>query len=303
MDVDVRELVDLAARPQHLLLTVLGDYWYPRFEHLPSAALVELLGQFGVSSTNARAALSRISRRGLLESERQGRRTSYRLTRAGMRTLHEGTLRIFSFGRDGEGWDGTWTAVAFSIPESGRSVRAALRTRLGWLGFAALFDAVWVAPGDRREPARSALEELGVESATMFVGTSEAVGVEGDPVGAWDLDGLRAEYEDFVARFAGIRDAVEAGVLGPSAALIARTAVIDVWREFPGKDPELPRALLPEPWPREDALGTFVAVYDGLAQPAASRVQQIVERHSPDLAKLVDFHTTTNALTFANPDI
>lgn len=300
---DVQDLVDLSARPQHLLLTLLGDYWYPQYEHLPSAALVELLAPFGVSATNARAALSRVARRGLLESERQGRRTSYCLTRAGMRTLHEGTLRIFSFGRDGEDWDGQWTAVVFSIPESGRSVRAALRTQLGWAGFATLFDAVWVAPGDRSEGARSVLDELGVDTATVFVGSAESVGADGDPVRAWDLDGLRSQYEDFVRRFAPVRDALDTQQLEATDALVARTSVIDVWREFPGMDPELPSALLPSPWPRKEALETFVAVYDGLAEAATAKVKQIVGEHSADVAEVVGFHRTSNALTFANPDI
>ncbi|HEY3240474.1 MAG TPA: hypothetical protein VGL92_12965, partial [Acidimicrobiia bacterium] len=54
--------------PRHLLLTLLGDYWFGRTEHLPSAALVRLLEEFGVSATAARTALSRLARRGLLES-------------------------------------------------------------------------------------------------------------------------------------------------------------------------------------------------------------------------------------------
>ncbi|MGK5559037.1 hypothetical protein ACSNOI_46315, partial [Actinomadura kijaniata] len=51
-------------RPQHLLLTLLGDYWYGRHDPLPSATLVALLGEFGVSPAAARAALNRLARRG-----------------------------------------------------------------------------------------------------------------------------------------------------------------------------------------------------------------------------------------------
>jgi phenylacetic acid degradation operon negative regulatory protein len=53
--------------PQHLLLTLLGDYWYGQRAALPSAALVSLLGEFGITEVSARAALSRLARRGLLE--------------------------------------------------------------------------------------------------------------------------------------------------------------------------------------------------------------------------------------------
>jgi phenylacetic acid degradation operon negative regulatory protein len=52
----------MAARPQHLLLTPLGDYWYRRHEAISSTALVSLLYAFGVSEQNARAALSRLAK-------------------------------------------------------------------------------------------------------------------------------------------------------------------------------------------------------------------------------------------------
>jgi PaaX-like protein len=48
-----------AQRPPRLLLTLLGDYWWQRTEPLPSAAIVALLAEFGVSDSAARAALSR----------------------------------------------------------------------------------------------------------------------------------------------------------------------------------------------------------------------------------------------------
>ncbi len=56
----------VAQRPPRLLLTLLGDYWWQRTEPLPSAAIVALLAEFGVSDSAARAALSRLTRNGLL---------------------------------------------------------------------------------------------------------------------------------------------------------------------------------------------------------------------------------------------
>src|SRR5258708_35877375 len=65
----------VAQRPPRLLLTLLGDYWWQRTEPLPSAAIVALLAEFGVSDSAARAALSRLTRHGLLVTSRNGRRT------------------------------------------------------------------------------------------------------------------------------------------------------------------------------------------------------------------------------------
>ena len=66
--------------PQHLLMTLLGHYWFGRAEHLPSAALVELLAEFDISTPSARAALNRLTKRGLLVSSKRGRNTYYGLT-------------------------------------------------------------------------------------------------------------------------------------------------------------------------------------------------------------------------------
>jgi phenylacetic acid degradation operon negative regulatory protein len=46
--------------PQHLLMTLLADYWLDRTEPLPSAALVDLLAEFGASEPSTRAALNRL---------------------------------------------------------------------------------------------------------------------------------------------------------------------------------------------------------------------------------------------------
>lgn len=59
---------------------MLGDYWWRRSESLPSAALVALLAEFGVSDSAARAALSRLTRRKLLVTAKSGRRTVVRLS-------------------------------------------------------------------------------------------------------------------------------------------------------------------------------------------------------------------------------
>src|SRR5262249_2657430 len=106
--------------PQRLLLTLLGDYWYGRAEHLPSAALVALLGDFGVGAAGARSALMRLSRRGLLTASQVGRRTFYGLTAQAGDVLAEGVHHIFAFGREAKPWPGRWAVVAFSVPEGRR---------------------------------------------------------------------------------------------------------------------------------------------------------------------------------------
>jgi phenylacetic acid degradation operon negative regulatory protein len=286
--------IQTGANPQHLIITLLGDYWSGRKEHLPSAALVALANEFEITSTSARAALSRLARRNLLDSSRDGRRTFYGLTARAERVLNEGFARIVQFGLDDRPWDGSWSVVIFSVPEDQRDVRHVLRTRLRWLGFAPLYDGAWVSPRANGDDTRALLEELGVASATVFVGHVEHAINGGDPLSAWDLDELRASYEEFVGEFRPLLDRVDEGDVGAAEAMVARTRVMDVWRQFPNLDPELPEDVLPSGWPRRDAQAIFARVYDALGPLAEMRFQQILAEHEPALAKQAH-HLTTKA--------
>ena len=162
----------VAQRPPRLLLTLLGDYWWQRTESLPSAAIVGLLAEFGVSDSAARAALSRLTRNGLLVTSRSGRRTFVRLSRRAADVLDDGGRRIFSFGATPAPWDGMWSLVAFSIPEEHRSARDELRKELRWLGFAPLYDGLWVCPRDHAGDVMARLKDLGISTATAFRATA-----------------------------------------------------------------------------------------------------------------------------------
>ena len=289
-----------AQRPPRLLLTLLGDYWWQRTEPLPSAAIVALLAEFGVSDSAARAALSRLTRNGLLVTSKTGRRTYSRLSSRAAAILDDGARRIFSFGAANPPWDGRWSLVAFSIPEDNRAARDALRKQLRWLGFAPLYDGLWLSPRDHAAEVIGYLKDLDITTATAFRATS--VPAECDiPARAWDLDGLRGRYEHFISFARQLRDTTAAGQVPPMDALIARTRVMDEWRAFPGLDPDLPAELLPSAWPRAQARELFIGCYDLLGPLAARRVRQIITRYSPELAGRAAYHSSELKLSAA-PD-
>ena len=305
----------VAQRPPRLLLTLLGDYWWQRTESLPSAAIVGLLAEFGVSDSAARAALSRLTRNGLLVTSRSGRRTFVRLSRRAADVLDDGGRRIFSFGATPAPWDGMWSLVAFSIPEEHRSARDELRKELRWLGFAPLYDGLWVCPRDHAGDVMARLKDLGISTATAFRATAlpavTAVGAAGAgaettlvaadiPARAWDLAGLRDRYQEFT-EFAGLlRDQTVAGEITTADALVARTRVMNEWRAFPAMDPDLPYELLPPAWPRAAARDLFITCYDLLGPLAARRVRQIIARYSPELAGRAAYHSSQLTLSDAD---
>ncbi|MGH3318657.1 MAG: PaaX family transcriptional regulator [Streptosporangiaceae bacterium] len=285
------------AQTQHTLLTILGDYWYERDEYLPSAALVELLAEFDVTAFSARAALTRLTRRALLRWEKRGRRTFYALTGRAAAVLTEGGRRIVSFGAHDAPWDGQWAFVAFSVPESRRPIRHILRERLRWLGYAPLYDALWVSPRDRSAEVRRVLDDLDLRTATLFTGSMHTASPTcGSPLVAWDLEELRRYYETFAAEWRPWAERTRSGSVTPAQALVARTEVMDKWRTFPRLDPELPRTLLPQGGLRTEARQLFVDIYDGLGPLAELRVRQLLTRYNPRLAELATHHTTGQLL-------
>lgn len=290
------------ARPQHLIITLFGDYWWGRTEHLPSAALVALANEFDISSASARAALSRLGRRGLLVSSKIGRRTYYGPTERTQQVMREGRERIFSFGvNDTKPWDGTWLLVAFSVPEEQRDIRHALRTRLRWLGFAPLYDRVWVSPNGDAAAAEAAIRECDVQDASVFEATSVysvAGAADGrHPLSAWNLDELRRTYDEFIERFEPVYERVASGDIRASEALVERTQIMDTWRSFPALDPNLPSEVLPAEWPRRRAHEIFAKVYDSLGPLAEARFRQILSDYAPELAPLAHHLTTTTSRT------
>lgn len=286
------------APPQHLLVTLLGDYCLPHRPPLPSAALVALAGEFGISQMGARAALSRLARRGVVEHSKSGRRTFYRLAAQAASVLVRGSRRIAAFTQDAEQWDGRWTVVAFSVPEDRRETRHLLRSRLRWQGFAPLYDGLWVSPHGTAEETAATMSGLVVDQATVFsaehVPTSPGSGRA--PIEAWDLAGIADDYHAFIAQWTPLLDRLRSGDIHASAALVARTEIMDTYRRFPGLDPQLPLDLMPPDWPRARARDLFAKAYDWLGPLAVARVRQLVSETAPELAAQVEHHTTEDLL-------
>ena len=187
---------------------------------------------------------------------------------------------------------GLWRLVAFSIPEQDRRIRYVLRDRLRWLGFAPLYDGLWVSPREHLEEAVQQLADLSIATATAFRARAvDGAPEQGYPQRAWDLAALQTHYERFIADLEPLMSRLAGGEISPEEALIARTRAMDGWRAFPQLDPELPPELLPADWPQARCQRLFIAAYDALGPIAERRVQQIIARYEPELAPRARHHT------------
>jgi phenylacetic acid degradation operon negative regulatory protein len=279
--------------PQGLAVTLLADYTLQTRAWLPSAAIVALLAEAGVSQAGARTAISRLARRGVLEGHREGRHSSYRLTPAAAAFLAVGGSAIVSPAGT-EPWDERWTLIAFSLPQDEGTVRRGLRSQLRWMGYAPLYDGLWISPHELSEKTKARLAELTLGTLTVFRARHVELdaAVRRNPIDAWDTAGIARQYEAFIDRWSTTLPRTRAGRIAGADAVRARTEVMDTYRRLPILDPHLPLRLLPPGWLREPARDLFTAVYDGLAEPAQNHVREVAGRSSGIRA-----HTVTDLMS------
>src|SRR5262245_41289570 len=96
--------------PRSLLMTFFGAFLRGLGGWIAVADLVALMGDLDLDEQAVRSAVSRLKRRGVVESERRAGAAGYRLTPYGLAILEAGDGRIF--GRDdGDGRPGDWLLV------------------------------------------------------------------------------------------------------------------------------------------------------------------------------------------------
>ena len=268
---------------QHLVVTMLADYWRDYTGWLPSRLIVSLAAALGLSSSAASTALSRLAGRAVLEQSSAGRASRYRFTPEARARLEIGVRQISGFGSEERPWDGMWTVVAFSVPERSRELRELLRSRLKWLGFAPLYGAVWVSAWDTADDLEDSCRHLGVENYVIFRTAGE--GLRGrPPIEAWDLDEVRRQYTPFINAYRHKAEALAGGRLPGEEAFRLRTEVMDAWRAFPWEDPGLPPELLSRDFPLFEARHILVALYNPLLEDARSYAEGEAARLAPEVA-------------------
>lgn len=245
-----------------LLTTVLGEFVLPGGGSVWTQTMLRLLVQLGSKEKAARQAIARMHEGGWLERERVGRQTRWSLTTQSRQLLEEGAERIYGFGHSATAWDGDWAVVIARVPEADRHLRYRMGVGLRWAGFGSLGQGVWVCPWSERDAeAAELLANLGVDAVSFRGALGELGSATEVAHQAWDLDGLRAEYDAFLTL-----DAVRAAEGVESAAELTR--LVHRWRRFPGADPELPTALLPGDWPGPSAVDRFAVERNTVLGPA-----------------------------------
>lgn len=259
-----------------LILTLFALYGRAEDNWLSVAAIVALLADLGADGQAVRSSVSRLKRRGVLDSDKRDGAAGYSLTAPTLELVAEGDVRIFNrpraTSRDG------WLLVVFSVPESERDKRHALRTSLTRLGFGTAAPGVWVAPGGIAAETRHTLERRGLaDYVNLFTGEHLGFGDLRSKVREWwDLPELAALYAHFLSRYRPVRDRVASGVVTPPEAFGLYLPMLTEWRRLPYRDPGIPLSLLPSDWDGVAAADLFGELNAALGSPARDHALKVI---------------------------
>jgi len=261
--------------PRQLITSIYGLYARAEHDWISVASLVRLMADLGVDAAAVRSSVSRLKKRDILRSVKVDGRAGYALAPQTLEILREGDVRIFSrpraTARDG------WLVVVFSVPESEREKRHALRSQLVRLGFGTAAPGVWVAPGTLREETVRVLGRLGLTPYTeLFAG--DYLGATDLPAKLrswWDLAELEDLYAEFFHAYAPARSQWNGSTPEPEQAFTRYVPMLTAWRRLPYLDPGLPLTYLPRNWKgiaAEDLFSDLDAMLRGPAEKHAHAV-------------------------------
>ncbi|WP_443042804.1 PaaX family transcriptional regulator [Streptomyces sp. NBC_00344] len=268
-----------SAQPRQFIVTVYGLYSRTEGGWLSVASLISLLSDLGIDAPAVRSSISRLKRRGILQAERRDGAAGYALSDEGIAVLREGDHRIFRRQRatlaDG------WLLAVFSVPESERSKRHLLRSRLARLGFGTASSGVHIAPAHLYDTTAEMLRRLELDGyADLFRADHLAFQNLGDKVGQWwDLGRLELHYGEFVQKHAAVPERAPGPPgRGGRDAFVDYVRVLTDWRQLPYLDPGLPQELLPADWIGIRAADLFFTLQTRLESDARDYVTTSLAR-------------------------
>jgi phenylacetic acid degradation operon negative regulatory protein len=271
-DPDPAGEVASTVRPQSLMLSFLGIHVLSHGTAVFSGSVIDVFARVGVTEEAVRSTLARMVKRDLLARHRRGRRMYFGLTARSAAVLADGHDRVWRSGAVNRDWDGTWTMVGFSLPESWRSQRHDLRSQLVWGGFGPLQNGLWVAPGEVDVP--NLLDDLELHDNLKVFTARTAKPTEADQIVrvAFDVPAIAARYQAFLRRWDRDRPLSEA----PDD--LARQLMLHTdWLQLVRQDPRLPAELLPEDWPAIRAEHVFRTLAQACDGPARSIAQSVLD--------------------------
>lgn len=226
----------------------------------------------GLSEQTVRLTIRRMQAAGELRQVGRGRAGTLERTDNGAERVRlEARLLAFAFAQDAGStpWDGLWRIHAFTVPESRRADRDALRGALTELGAAQLVPGVYVSPHELRpELEHMVTPELVAEF--LMTATSAALEVPGCADARaiaerlWPAAPTVAAYAELEAVLASPDPGTDRPIAAAARALILAEGLDRALAQ----DPLLPPELRTAPWPPVAVRAAFLDAWQALESRA-----------------------------------
>ncbi|MUK88664.1 phenylacetic acid degradation operon negative regulatory protein PaaX [Ornithinibacillus sp. L9] len=268
-----------------MIFTLYGDYIRHYGNVIWIGSLIRLLKEFGHNEQSVRAAISRMSKQGWVQSEKRGNKSYYSLTERGKKRMEEASKRIYKL--ESPSWDGDWRMLVYTIPEEKRHLRDELRKELVWSGFGLLSNSCWITPNPLEEQVQNLIEKYNIAPyVSFFRATYEGLQTNKSLVEkCWDLDNINEKYSQFIQEYSQKyildKNKLEKGDMSDGNCFVECALLVHEYRKFLFVDPSLPQELLPEKWLGDSAATLFNDYYHMLAKPAKRFFEAVFEQGVP----------------------
>ncbi len=254
-----------AVRPRALVFDLYGEYFHQTGGAVKLGPLTELMGAFGIEPGTVRVVMTRLRKDGWFDSTKTGREVTYLLNERSTSLLRQGHSRIFE--RETGAWDRRWTQALTNDAAHDPQRRRRIHRALAWWGLGEYVSGSWFSPHDREKQVREMLS--GEDDDLVFLRShcDDETGARRIAERCWDLRELAADYHMFIDELRPRLRGYRRGLTG-RAALIESMNLVNRYRHYPFRDPDLPELLLPPDWPGREAHRLFTDCHDSLREPA-----------------------------------
>ena len=277
-------LRDADVRANSMLITVFGDAIAPRHQSVWLGSLIELLAPLGLSSRQVRTSAFRLTADGWFTAQREGRRSYYGLSQAGLQRVKHADRRIYEFNLPQ--WDGHWTLVLLDGTMRA-SDRLGLQRELTWEGFGRLSSHVFAHPHASDAALREIIASAGQLNQAAVLRASSLDGFSSRPLqdimhATFSLTRVAEAWNQFIQRFSPLQALGTAWQ--PADAFLARSLLIHEYRRVLLRDPNLPLAFLPADWPGVRARSLCENLYGALLKASERHLHAQVQTLDGPLA-------------------
>lgn len=273
--------------PRHhqLIVSLFGLYARQHGGALAVATIISLMQDIGVESSGTRSSISRLKKRGVIDSVQVNGRNGYALAPSVIETFIEGDERIFHPRRAAKG--DQWLLATFTVPESQRNIRHKIRSSLVRMGFGSVTPGLWIAPGHLRDAVLAYFDTRGLNEFLEFFMADHVGGadLQQNICSWWDLPALDDLYSDFLAHNRGLLESwtrrveLNSDTESDAGAFADYLILVTQWRRLPYLDPGLPIEFLPENWNAFEAEELFQKLHALLASRAERHADRAIDEH------------------------